>query len=397
MHVAPAAHARPHIPQCSALVFVLTSQPFAALMSQFAKPALQLSAHIPAAHVAVAFAAAAHATPHVPQLATLVLVLTSQPFAALMSQFAKPALHTSAHAPATHVGAIALGAARQTVLHAPQFITLVRVSTSHPFAGFMSQSAKPALQRTPHAPSAHVAVALGPAEQTRPHVPQLFTSVVASTHETIPPPLVQRMLGSGQSKRHIPEAHICPAGHAAPHAPQFIALDRVSASQPLVGSRSQSAKPAAHAPIPHVPIVHEAAAFIGAGQARPHAPQFITSVCTSKQLAPHMILGAGQSERHAPATHTCPAAQAAPHAPQFIGSDCVLVQRPPHDSWPDGQPPASLAASPIGVTPASPREASGRDSSGPTQPVSAATRAQKISVRMIVCTAGLPLEGCLAD
>ncbi|MFO0560349.1 MAG: hypothetical protein U0269_20195 [Polyangiales bacterium] len=322
-------------------------------------------------------------------------MLTSHPFAALMSQLAKPALQLSAHAPATHVGAIALGAARQTVLHAPQFIALVRVSTSQPLAGFMSQSAKPALQRTPQAPSAHVAAALGPAEQTRPHIPQLFTSVVASTHETIPP-LVQRMLGSGQSKRHVPAPHICPAGHALPHAPQFIGLDRVSASQPLVGSRSQSAKPASHAPIPHVPIVHEAAALAGAGHARPHEPQFITSVCTSRQLAPHIILGAGQSERHAPATHSCPEAQAVPHAPQFIGSDCVLVQRPPHDCWPDGQPPASLDASPVGATPVSPRAASGRDSSGPTQPVSAATNAQKIPARMIVCTAALPLEGWLA-
>jgi hypothetical protein len=90
LQLAPAAHARPHIPQLVALVLRLVSQPLAALPSQSPKPALQLSPHAPAAHVAVALAPAAHILPHIPQFAALVRRSISQPLTALPSQLPKP-------------------------------------------------------------------------------------------------------------------------------------------------------------------------------------------------------------------------------------------------------------------------------------------------------------------
>ena len=61
---------------------------------------------------------------------------------------------------------------------APQLALSVRVSTSQPFTGSRSQSAKPVAQAiTAQAPAAQVAVALGSAH-ARPQAPQLDALVV---------------------------------------------------------------------------------------------------------------------------------------------------------------------------------------------------------------------------
>ena len=86
-----AGHVTPQPPQLP-LRFVLVSQPFASLPSQFAKPALhEAIEHVPLAHVAVAFARE-HPTPHPPQL-LVELSGVSQPFVMLPSQFPLPAEH----------------------------------------------------------------------------------------------------------------------------------------------------------------------------------------------------------------------------------------------------------------------------------------------------------------
>jgi len=115
----------------------------------------------------------------------------SQPVDSTPSQSPNGGVHDAIRqTPATHVD-VALGSV-QAVLHAPQFIGLLRVSTSQPFAGLASQSANPAL----HAPITHA-----------------------------------------------PETQLAEAfenEHARPHAPQWAALDESCASQPLVAFASQS-------------------------------------------------------------------------------------------------------------------------------------------------------------
>jgi hypothetical protein len=64
-------------------------------------------------------------------LSTLVPTLTSQPFAGLRSQSAKPALHVKLHCELLHV-ATAFGRGGQTVLQPPQLFGLLRVSRHCP-------------------------------------------------------------------------------------------------------------------------------------------------------------------------------------------------------------------------------------------------------------------------
>jgi hypothetical protein len=67
------------------------------------------------------------------------------------------------------------------------------------------------------------------------------------------------------------------AAQAPPQRPQWAALVRVSTSQPLVGTPSQSAKPALQAPTRQAPAA-QAAVALGSAQVRPHAPQLATVV-----------------------------------------------------------------------------------------------------------------------
>jgi hypothetical protein len=76
----------PQAPQWLALVFRFVSQPSAVLPLQLPQPALQPAiVHAPLEQPGVPLAMK-HALPQAPQWETLVLVLTSQPFAALPSQ-----------------------------------------------------------------------------------------------------------------------------------------------------------------------------------------------------------------------------------------------------------------------------------------------------------------------
>ena len=76
----------PQLPQLFGSSVRLTSQPLAALRSQSPKPALQVKLQVPPEQVAVALAGAEQTLPQLPQLETVVLVFTSQPLAAFMSQ-----------------------------------------------------------------------------------------------------------------------------------------------------------------------------------------------------------------------------------------------------------------------------------------------------------------------
>ena len=100
----------PHEPQLATL-FRFVSHPLPALKSQFPKPALQAIPHCPAVQDGVPLLPE-HEWPQLPQLATSVDVLTSQPSAALASQFARPAAHA-------HFEALQVSVALQS-LPAPQ-------------------------------------------------------------------------------------------------------------------------------------------------------------------------------------------------------------------------------------------------------------------------------------
>jgi hypothetical protein len=125
------------------------------------------AAHAPAVHSC----AIEQTVPQPPQFAGSLAVAASQPFVAFMSQFAKPMLHApSPHAPAAHA-AEALAGAAQLRPHIPQFVTVVLVLVSQPFARFMSQLPKPAPHMIPQNPPPHVAVP-PVLEHARPHAPQ---------------------------------------------------------------------------------------------------------------------------------------------------------------------------------------------------------------------------------
>ena len=123
-----------------------------------------------------------------------------------------------------------------------------------------------------------------------------------------------------------------------PHAPQLALSVRVSTSQPLAGSRSQSAKPAAHAATPQLPPAHVALAW-GSAHARPHAPQLASLVCrlvSQPSLAVPLQSPAPALQRttvHAPAAQplaaTPASAQTVSHPPQFVGSIAALAQNAP--------------------------------------------------------------------
>jgi len=94
----------PQAPQLLTSLVVLVSQPLAALPSQLAQPAL----HEPMAQalptqVEVA-CAALHTLPQELQLLTSLVVLTSQPLVALPSQLAKPAEQAMEHELPEQVG-----------------------------------------------------------------------------------------------------------------------------------------------------------------------------------------------------------------------------------------------------------------------------------------------------
>lgn len=92
--------------------------------------------------------------------------------------------------------------------------------------------------------------------QTVAQVPQCFASVVRSAQ--LPLQLVKPV---PQVVVQTPAEHTLPSGQTAPHAPQLPLSLFVFTSQPLIALPSQLAKPAAQMPMPHVPVVHEAAAL----------------------------------------------------------------------------------------------------------------------------------------
>ncbi len=214
VQVIPATHRVPHAPQFATSLCSPNSHPFAALPSQLPNPAAQVTPHTPAAQVAVPFVPL-HAFPHLPQCATLVARVASQPFAALESQLPAPALQVNVQTAATQVG-LAFSTAGHGLPHAPQSVAAVISDT---------------------------------------HCPLQFVGVAPE-----------------QLVAHAPLLHSCPVPHAVPHLPQCATLVARVASHPFAALPSQLPKPVAQV-IPHTPAVQVGVPFAPPPQAFPHLPQ----------------------------------------------------------------------------------------------------------------------------
>jgi hypothetical protein len=282
--VCPPVHALPHRPQW--VLFVFRSKHCIG-PPQYVCPIVGHT-HIPPRHIC----AEGQRAPHPLQLLGSSPVLTSQPLAGLRSQSAKPAMHdTITHMPLTH--AVEARARVHARLHAPQCAMLVERLVSQPLAGFVSQSPKLGLQRVEHIPFVHTAAPLL-ALHARPHIPQLVVLVLSVvSHDWLPS---QSAVGAGQgpAKPQRPITHtamrpVCSI-HAPPQRLQCATDVLRSTSQPSAGSPLQSAKPASHIPIVHIPPAHAAVAC-GSMQRLPHAPQWRVSLrrLTSQPSATFML------------------------------------------------------------------------------------------------------------
>ena len=255
---------------------------------------------------------AAQARPHAPQWARSVAVLTHA-----TPQRVRPA--EQPHAPPTQ--GWPAGHARP---HPPQWEALVLVFTHAP-----AQSTVPPGQ--PQTPPTHDC----PDAQERPQAPQFARSALRLTHA---PP--QSTVPAGQ--RQVPSTQARPDGHARSHAPQCATLLRVSASQPLAGLPSQSAKPVAQSR-PQAPAEHVAVAWAPDGHARPQAPQLASALVVSasqpleatRSQSPRPGL---QAKLHAPAAQKRTASLRVGHTvaqvPQWSGSLAVSEHAPPQSVCP---------------------------------------------------------------
>ena len=211
-------HVVAHAPQ---LLVVLSgvSQPFAASLSQLPHPIAQEMAHTPAAQLAVPFVVA-QALPHAPQLVTEVVVSVSHPLSVLPSQLPQPALHAAtAHVPPEHVPSAFGGA--HVAPHPPQFDREVS-AVSQPFAASLSQLPQP----TAHVTTAHVPPAQSPVAcaglHPTPQPPQLEELSRRVSHPVATVPSQSPQLFE-QAMLHLPAVHVAAplvVEHALPHAPQ---------------------------------------------------------------------------------------------------------------------------------------------------------------------------------
>ena len=235
-----ASQALPQAAQCSASLARFTSHPSTRLLLQSAKPGLQAIWQAPSAQEAAPLLPL-QTLPQAPQWVTLLARSTSQPVTTWPSQSALPALHEPmAQAPLTHAE-VAPGRLH-ALPQAPQLATEVR-STSQPFCGLPSQSAKPGPQAMPHTPLLHAGAPLAPPQMV-PHTPQLLMSPLTLTSQPSPTLALQLAKPALQAMPQTPLVQLAvplvPL-QLAPQAPQWSGSAPRLTSQPLAGSLSQSA------------------------------------------------------------------------------------------------------------------------------------------------------------
>ena len=276
-------HAAAQVPQLEALVVVFVSQPFATLLSQFPYPTLHAIPHFPPVQLAVPLLVL-HAAEQAPQFVALVLVFVSQPFATLLSQFPYPALHAIPHCPPLQLAVPFVPL--QAVLQAPQFVALVLVLISQPLAALLSQFSNPTLHAIPHCPPLQLAVPFvllhGVAQ-----VPQFAAFVFVFVSQPLPRMPSQFPNPALHTIPHCPPLHVAVplvVLHAVAQLPHFAAFVFVFVSQPFATAPSQFPYPTAHV-IPQAPLVQVAVPFVLLHVVA-HVPQRLGVVCrlTSQPL-----------------------------------------------------------------------------------------------------------------
>lgn len=257
------------------------SQPFAALLSQSAKPELHpMPLQTPATHCGVP-PVLLQTFVHDPQWAGSATVLVSQPLPRFASQLPNPALHVMAQLPPLQLAEPL--AALHTVVQLPQWPASALVFVSQPFVTLPSQLAKPKLQETLQVPEVQSGVPFW-APHTVVQVPQCAGSLevlVSQPLPTLPSQLPndgpQMMLQEPRLQLGVPFTEL----QALPQKLQWLELVCRFVSQPLTALPSQLPKPELQA-IEHAPPTHEGVPLLEL-QALPQLPQFVVLVMLVSQ------------------------------------------------------------------------------------------------------------------
>lgn len=191
---------------------------------------------------------AAHDTPHRAQFAAEARS-ASQPLAGFMSQSANPALQRYSQLPALHP-AVMLGRAGQALPQRPQWVTELERPTSHPSAAVALQSPKPALQvKMQRLSDPQRAIdALAGAVQGSLRVPN--PSAVQTERAAVPVGQVA-VPGTQAQLEHIVPVHVDDAGQV-----RFIAVVPSTLHTRTVRVSTQEELPGVHTRFTQAPSVH---------------------------------------------------------------------------------------------------------------------------------------------
>jgi hypothetical protein len=145
-----------------------------------------------------------------------------------------------------------------------------------------------------------------------PQAPQLSLSATVLMH--MPLQDTSPMLGHW----HMPFMQFAPIGQAVPHVPQFISS--VCVSTQLL---PQTLPPSAQLHLPALQVS-------GAAQAIPHMPQLLLSLCVSTHWVPHTVspVPPSSGHLHAPPMQVVGSLHALPQMPQFLESTLTSTQAP---------------------------------------------------------------------
>ena len=133
--------------------------------------------------------------------------------------------------------------------------------------------------------------------------------------------------GGSDQALQTPETQLgVPPEQTTPQAPQWVTLVRVSVSQPLLGSPSQSPKPTAHTGVQLPPVQALEMVFPPVAQTTSQPPQLEVLLLVLMQVPEQLVVPAGQPQ--VPLVHTWVAGQAVPQAPQWVALMRVSVSQP---------------------------------------------------------------------